>query len=179
MTRRQNKARRFNSIMPLVNHAWTSKILNIPINTHPGPDLINNDKFVELKFAVTPNVKNYIKWTVLEWQVNYQNQNPDKKGFWGLGIYQLQTPPSEIKTENLENLENLVISRELFIVEWDWINQFPPYHNSGETKKSSWDHSLRHPKKNKLPKTIQTYEVNKGLIHLTQETQINYFQHLK
>ena len=116
MTVKQNKARYFNSIMPGVNHKWAAKALNMQINPDAGPDLIDSNKIVEIKFAVTPNQRNYIKWTVLEHQLNYETKHPNKKAFWGLGTYHIKQPPSTIKTKDPKELESLVISRELFIV---------------------------------------------------------------
>jgi len=172
---RINHARKFNSIMPVVNHAWAAKVLNMQVNPHNGPDLVSDEKQIEIKFCLTPASRNYVKWTVLEYQMNYQNKSPDKPCFWGLGTYKLSGPVSEIKTREPNELEELVISRELFIVNWDWMNQFTSYHNKGQTKISSWDHSLRHPKANKLPKIIKQHKVEKGIIYLTQNIDEEYF----
>jgi hypothetical protein len=175
MTVKQNKARYFNSIMPGVNHKWAAKALNMQINPDAGPDLIDSNKIVEIKFAVTPNQRNYIKWTVLEHQLNYETKHPNKKAFWGLGTYHLKQPPSTIKTKDPKELESLVVSRELFIVDWNWMDQFTSYHNQGETQQSKWDHNLRHPKKSLLPNVMKTHKVKKGLIHLTENIDKNYF----
>ena len=126
MTLKQDRARYFNSIMPKLNHEWASRALDISVNTGKGPDLINDKKFVELKFATFPNAKDYVKWTVLEYQLAYQEQNPDKTGFWGLGIYSIIQLPSTIRKAVLKNnkkLEGLIGDREIFILDWDWMNQ--------------------------------------------------------
>jgi len=168
------KPRTFNSIMPQVNHEWAAKILNMEINPHNGPDLIDKNKFIEIKFALFPNHKNYVKWTVLEYQMKYPENG--KTPYWGLGTYQLKKQIPQIKTQDHEKLEDLVISRKLYIVNWDWMYQFEPYHNSGQTEISSWNYSLRHPKMNKMPKTIEQVEVEKGFIYLTQGVSKNNFK---
>jgi hypothetical protein len=168
------KPRFFNSIMPRVNHQWAAKVLDMRVNPHKGPDLIDENKFVEIKFRLFPNSKNYVKWTILEYQMNYPING--KTPYWGLGTYQLKKPVSEIKTKNELELENLVISRQLYIVEWDWMNQFESYHNQGQTKISSWNHSLRNAKLKKLPEIIQTYNVEKGIVYLTEGVLEKDFQ---
>ena len=175
---KQNHARKFNSIMCTINEQWAGKVLNTSPNTHKGPDLIDDNKFVEIKFAIYPNPKDYVKWTILEYQTNYQKQHPNKTGFWGLGTYELQKPISQIKTQNPTKLEELVVSRRLIITNWDWIFQFESYHNSGKTHLSEWDHSLRHAKFNKLPKMSKTYIVEKGEIYLAENVNETYFKEI-
>ncbi|MBS3093665.1 hypothetical protein J4456_03755 [Candidatus Pacearchaeota archaeon] len=46
------KSREFNSLMPKVNHAWASDVLNVSLNSGLGPDLFDEGKFVELKFSL-------------------------------------------------------------------------------------------------------------------------------
>ena len=163
--------------MPIVNESWCSKVLNIQLNPGNGADLIDDQKIIEVKFALTPNKKNYTSWKILEHQVNYQKENAQR--FWALGTYTLNKPIFQIKTKDFEKLEKLVLHRELFIVNWDWISQFTPSYTNGKTDISKWENTFRYAKKNKLPKTIQTYSVHKGIVNLTQETQKQYFPHLQ
>jgi hypothetical protein len=177
-SQKSNIARKFNSIMPGINEAWASSVLGIPENTSTGPDLTNENVFIEVKFSLYPNQKNYIKWTILGHQLDYQKQDKDKLGFWGLGTYSLKKPVCEIDLI-LDDLEKLVEKRELYIVKWDWMSQFKKYHNNGQTKLSMWDHYLLHAKFNKLPEKTKTIKVKKGLIHLTNNLDLSYFPNLK
>jgi hypothetical protein len=173
---KSNHARKFNaSQMPRVNQAWAARVLNMDENPdyNNGPDLIDEDKFVEVKFTLSnPRKKNrkrnYSKsWTVLEPQTKYQRAQK-KKGFWGLGLYELDRNVDDIETDNLEELESMVLSRKLYIITWKWIYRFPLHHTSGRTEKSEWDRYLRYPKQNRIPKTTLAYPVEKGLVCLTQ-----------
>jgi len=169
---KQNHARKFNSIMPIVNETWASNVLNVPRNSERGPDLIDNGKFVEIKFfLIKPKdngAMNYPRaWTVLEHQTEY-SEYWNGVGFWGLGTYELKCPVSEIETEDHAKLEGLVKKRELYIVKWDWINQYSTSNCSGKTYTSKWKNQFRYPKLKDIPKTEQTYKVKKGLVHLTQ-----------
>jgi len=168
------KTRRFNSIMPSYNHQWAAEVLGMRVNEQNGPDLIDDGKFVEIKFALTNPTKNNQKnnypkaWTVLEHQMDYLKQQKGKRGYWGLGLYELTKAVKSIDIIDMNNLESLVRSRELFIVEWDWMKQFEPSHTSGKTEISEWSNTLRYPKYNRLPKITKTYDVNKGKVHLTE-----------
>lgn len=91
-----------------------------------------------------------------------------------MGFYELNKPVRS-KRKNTRNLEKYVISRELYIVEWDWMNKFPKYHTSGKTEISEWDYYLRYPQCSKLPDVFMTYEVNGGKVHLTDYSQQSHF----
>ena len=164
--------------MHYINEEWASKVLGIPTNEKDGPDLINDNLFVEIKFCLYPNQKNYAKWTVLGHQTEYQKKHKDKIGFWGLGTYSLKKTVSEINLV-LDNLESLTTKREIYIVEWNWMNQFEKFHNNGQTELSQWNHYLLHPKFNKLPGITKTIKVKKGLVHLTDNITSNYFSALQ
>jgi len=166
------EARKFNNIMPRVNEIWAADVLGMELNT-TGPDLINNDCIMEIKFNI--NHKNYPQtWTVMDYQTKYPEKYPERHSYWGLGNYTLSISVQEIKTKNREKLEALVSQRELWIVDWDWMNQFPPSETSGRTQLSEWNNTLRYPKRHLLPKIIKTYEVCKGLIHLTENVDISH-----
>ena len=99
------KARIFNSVMPRLNEIWAGQVLGMEVNFQKGPDLIDDLKVVELKFCLTGKVcgaEKYPKdWTVLEYQMGY---NEKILAFWGLGLYEIKRPVSEIKSEDIENL---------------------------------------------------------------------------
>lgn len=163
----------FNNLMPNTHHKWAAEVLNMQSNSR-GPDLIDKNKFIEIKFTLFPNSKNYVKWNVHEYQMKYpENQ---KTPYWGLGIYALKKPILDIETKNPEELEKLVISRELYIVEWAWMNQFKPYPSFGKTEISSWNNIVRYPKLKKLPPKIKQFKVEKGKLYLTQGISEKDFQ---
>jgi hypothetical protein len=170
------KARRFNSMMPRLNEAWAGQVLGMEINPQKGPDLVDGLKIIELKFCLTGRecgAERYPKdWTVLEYQMKYNGKIP---AFWGLGLYEMDRAVSKIRSGNSENLEAMVLRRVLFVVQWAWMNQFSPSDTKGETRNSSWENTFRYPKLKCLPEITRTYEVKKGLVHLTQGVDPEYF----
>jgi len=175
--------RRFNGkIMPDVNHTWAARVLGMETNTNTngGPDLVDDSKGVELKFRLVGEkygVKSYpLSWNVEERQMEY-NEGTD--AFWGLGTYKLNKPVSEIKTMSQLILENMVLERELWIIHWDWMLNFPPSYTSGETEKSSWENTWRYPKSGEIPSIIKSYKVEKGLVHLTEGIDPVHFSFLE
>lgn len=169
------KARDFNSYaMPYVNNLWVANVLNMQLNPKKGPDIIDKDKVVEVKFNLIYQSKpNYISWRVLEHQLAYNN---GKQAFWALGTYQLNRPVKKIKTKNPILLEAMVTERELYLIDWNWMLQFQCYIQRGKTETSEWCNHLRFPKFSMLPKTIATYQVPKGLVHITEGVPIEKFQ---
>jgi len=167
------KARKFNSVMPKINYAWAARVLGMTLNPNEGPDLLDDNKVVELKFTlVDPKGRYSQAWTVLEYQMEYGNGN---SAFWGLGQYWLKYPVSSINTKNPDELEKIVTKRELHLVEWNWMQQFPPHYTEGSTRISVWQNTLRYPKLKLVPKTIRSFEVEKGLVHLTEGINLENF----
>jgi hypothetical protein len=160
------KARKFNTIMPKVNHEWAARVLGMRVNPQAGPDIIDADKAIELKFSLKngPRGRYPLSWTVLEHQMDYSN---GKTAYWGLGTYTLAYNVSEIKTTEQKELEKLVVARELYIVSWDWMRQYPPHQTEGQTQISRWQNTFRYPKLKDLPDVIETLDVSKGVIYLT------------
>ena len=167
------KARTFNGMMFCYNHDWAANVLNMTTN-HPGPDLIDDSKLIELKFFLKnpkphPKVEDYKnkkKWTANDNQLKYPN-DWERKGYWGMGFYELSKPIISIRNNTI-NLEQYILSRELFIIHWDWMYQFKKYHTSGIRKDGSpWDDYLRYPNKDLIPKTEKLYIVDRGIIHIT------------
>lgn len=176
--KKANHARNFNSIMHHVHHLWAAEVLGMQVNPEEGPDLIDNDKIVEVKFTLVVPDKYPEAWTVLEHQMSYPQQY-QRKGFWGLGKYWLKVPVEEIKTRSHERLEELVERREMYLVNWDWMIQFPPSSTSGRTEFSEWNNILRYPKARVLPQISKTYKVEKGLVHLIKGVDKRDFPILK
>lgn len=153
--------------MSRVNETWAANVLNMKRNTGKGPDLIDEHKIVEVKFKlIDDNKYTYLCWRILGHQKDYE-QN-EKNAYLGLGKYFLSLPVSEIKIGNELELENLVTSRELFIVPWGWVAQFPVYHESGKTATSKWENNILFAKGRLLPDIIEKHEVAKGFVYLTQ-----------
>lgn len=167
------KARKFNSIMPRVNEVWAAKVLNMELNGTFGPDLVDDKKIVEVKFFLVDLEEKYSKaWTVLEHQMNYGS---NKQAFWALGSYRLSSPVSSIRTGSIDSLENLVQERELYIVSWNWMNQYIPSNTRGRTERSAWENTFRYPKLRDVPPVRKTFSVEKGKVHLTDDAQETLF----
>jgi hypothetical protein len=156
--------------MKNANHAWAAQVLGMQVNPCAGPDLIDDARHlgIELKFGLKPD-----SWTVLEWQMAYANNG--RTCYWGLGIHTLNRAVSSIRTTDPARLESYVKHRELYVVDWGWMQQFPPHHTQGQTEISQWDNTLRYPKLALMPPTIRTVQVNKGLIHFTKDVDPKTF----
>jgi len=159
--------RYFNTIMPSVNEQWAARVLNMTWNSGNGPDLFDDKKIVEAKFLN----QNYLdsinyagNWTTFDFQLDY---SPEKARYWALGTYTLSIPISRIWTRNRKRLEGYVTERELNIVDWTWMQQFPPHEVKGQTQRSQWHHIFRYAKRAKLPPIISAHQVEKGTVFLT------------
>jgi len=174
------KARIFNNLMPFINESWAAEVIGAELNRNNGPDLVSNNYVMEVKFALINNdhtKKKYpLSWTVFEYQLDY---NKEKDAYWGLGTYKLNKPVSKIRTENPDRLDELVLSRELWIIPFGWMKQYPSHETSGETELSKWENIFRYPKLKDVPETIKTYPVKKGLVHLTEGVNQNDFTFLE
>lgn len=161
--------RYFNSISHFLNESWAANVLNMKVNPRHGPDLISDDKVIESKFkAVYLSEYTHICWKVLEYQMNYDQDKQGRPAYWGLGTYILKKHVSDIEPRGLRELEMLILGRTLTIVPWDWMEQFPAYHQRGETKKSKWDNTIRFPKGRLLPKIIAAYQVRGGEVRIAE-----------
>jgi hypothetical protein len=160
------KGRKFNSLMPKYNENWSAKILGMEVNSSAGPDLIDNEKAVEIKFRLLHQDRyTYKGWTALGYQLDYKKDYTEI--YWGFGFYRIDKEVNEIKSEEEINDER-ILSRELYIVKWDWMNQFPLYHQSGKTEISEWDHQLLYPKFKLLPRIIYECNLEYGKLFFTE-----------
>jgi len=110
----------------------------------------------------------HINWRVLEYQMSYNQDEQGRPAYWGLGTYTLKKHVSDIELRGLRELEMLVLDRTLTIVPWDWMYQFPPHRQTGKTKKSKWDNTIRFPKGRLLPETIARYKTRGGEVRITK-----------
>ena len=169
------KGRTFNSLTSRKHEVWSSKILGMDLNPGNGPDLIDEDKAVEIKFKLIYSNKPTDKcWRVLGYQLDYSKDYSEL--YWGLGFYKLDREVSDVKRRDVSKFEDLVLERELYLVNWNWINQFPLYHQSGKTENSEWDHYIAYPRFSKLPKIISSKKVNKGELFFTEGVDPNKFK---
>ena len=173
------KPRYFNSVMPRYNEIWVGKVLDAEVNSLNGPDIIGKDFDVEVKFTLVGdqcNAQKYPRtWTVFEHQLNYPN---GKKMYWGFGTYSLSKPVKEIRNHEFKKIEEIVLNRELWIVPWNFINQYEPHITKGQTQQSNWINILRYPKLKDIPKIIRTSKVKNGKIHLTEGVKLELFDYL-
>lgn len=153
--------------MPKVNELWAANVLNMEINPGNGPDLIDGNMAVEIKFKlIYPDKYTHLCWRTLGHQVEYKKDY--EKIYWGFGTYTLDKSVSEVDTKNKEKLEKIVRQRTLHIVQWGWINQFPHYHHKGKTDISEWDHYILFPKARLIPEITHEFEIEKGTLFLTK-----------
>lgn len=167
--------RKFNSHMHFVNEIWAAKVLNMQINSKSGPDLIDSHKALEVKFEKTSKGVNTHKcWKILGHQLDYDKNHKDI--YWGLGFYELNTQIKDVGEKDLINLEKIVNYREMYIVEWNWMQQFPLYHQKGKTSISEWDHFIGYPKFKLIPHVISSKEVQDGKIFFTEGVNPEKFE---
>lgn len=174
------QARKFNNFMADVNEELAADVLGMELCKN-GPDLINNNCILEVKFSLlNSQFRKYApSWTVLEYQMSYPQKYPEKNSYWGLGTYSLNTPVCKISKASKEELENLVLNREVWIIPFSWMTQFPPSETRGRTRISGWENTLRYPKMEKIPETLKTYEVKKGKVNLTNGIDADDFSFLQ
>lgn len=158
--------RRFNSLMPIINERWAATVLSMIVNPNRGPDLIDSEKAVEIKFKMLyPDGKYAHKcWRVQEHQLSYEQKFSEI--YWGLGFYKIDR--LDVEKINANELEKITNYRELYLVKWDWMHQFESYHHTGKTSQSEWDYFMRFPKFSKIPRIISEQEVSGGKILFTE-----------
>ena len=84
-------------------------------------------------------------------------------------IVDLMSAGSLARNETYKNLMSILsVIVILYIVEWAWMDRFPPHRVSGKTKYSQWKNSFRYPKFGEIPKIKRTIQVEKGLVYLTK-----------
>ncbi len=172
-------ARQFNGLMSQANEEWSAKVLGMKRNLSPGIDLIGTFCVSEVKFCLEG--ENYgIVWTVQNHQLAYPKDHPQKNAYWSLGTYKLDSKVKDIETKNISQLENFVRERELWIVKWNWMHNFPPHETNGQSEKTGeWNYTFRYAKKRLVPRTVKDYEVEKGIIHLTEGVRIKDLLYLE
>jgi len=148
------------------------------INPHcSGIDLSDDFKDVEVKFTLQKDDKyRHKSWRVLGYELDFQKK--DKPAFWSLGFYFLKEEIARIRTTTQIALERNVTRREIFILPWEWMNQYPQYHHVGQTQISKWDHWILYPKYKDLPATTETYKVDGGLVHITRGVPKKLFRNI-
>ena len=172
------KARTYNSIAPIIHEKWVANVLGMKKNPNKGPDLIDNKKFLEVKFCLIKpkdNKKEYpTAWTILDHQLEYADIWA-MPGFWLLGFYELDRAVKKVRTYDLQELEEMVLQREAYIIKWSWMNQYAPHRCRGKTNFSQWDNTFLYPKFKDIPKITKTMQMEKGLVHLTEGVPDYFF----
>jgi hypothetical protein len=153
--------------MHFVNEKWAAGALNMSVNSQRGPDLIDNEKAVEVKFErIYPDVKFHKCWRFLGHQLDYDKEHNEI--YWALGFYYFNKHINKINKKDLSRLDSFVSYRDLYVVNWGWMKQFPLYHQKGKTKLSEWDHYIGYPKFSKIPSIILSKEVDGGKLYFTE-----------
>lgn len=164
------KSRTFNNYASKIHETWASNLLGIPVNLEDGIDLIDSKRKlgVEVKFAM-----DYQGWTVLDWQLDYGKKLD--QAYWALGIYSLNQPISSIRTTNLSKIEKMINRRDLWLVSWDWMNQFPIHKTAGKSEFTEWKLNLVYPKHRLLPKTVKSIPIKNGTLNVTEGVDYSVF----
>ena len=167
-------SRAFNSLSHRYQELAVGKVLEMSLNPNSGPDLIDKDKVVEVKSRLVHSTRHYGKgWTPQDFQLNYEN---GRQAFWALQFYSLDREIGEIRIKEIPLIESMVTNRTIYIVKWDWMKQFPPSETSGKTPISEWKNIFRYPKYTLMPRVMETYEIKKGLVHITEGVPIELFK---
>lgn len=97
-----------------------SNLLDIPYLNHSGIDLADDYIGIELKSRYRVYSNNF---AVHHYQIRqFRNDNKSKELFWAFLLYDLMQKPSTIRRENIESL---VLRREIWFFDWDFIRKFP------------------------------------------------------
>ncbi|MEK6847011.1 MAG: hypothetical protein AABY16_02490 [Nanoarchaeota archaeon] len=172
--------RKFNGLMPAVHELYVANVLGMHRNGH-DIDLSSNKAVVEVKFRfLDPAGKHPRKWVVLDYQLAYGEDPEGRPAYWCLGFYKLTRPIKSLHPElrRREKLERLVTEREMYLVPWDWMLQFPIHQTRGETERTVWNNNLIYSRADCLPKVTQTHQTPKGQLHLTEGVNPKHFPYL-
>lgn len=175
------KARRFNGLMPVINEKWAARVLGIPYNESDGPDLLSDKCCIEIKFHLIGDEEDSMKyprpaWTVSEHQMDWGNNG--RQSYWGLGIYQIKTPVRKLRSGNKKYLEENVLSREIWVLPWNFMEKFPMSDTRGISKITgiAWHSKFRYPKKSYMEKIIsRDYLVENGVVHFEENVDLRLF----
>lgn len=174
----------FRSRMGDLSEAWASKVLGVGRGEYGEPDLIDNEKFLEVKGhfmnSKGKTSPNYYSWTAMGPQLNYPKQKgfTDLTPYWALCRYWMSKQSDEIEDGiETEALEGLVYNRDMWVAPWWWGAQFEVH--PGKTN----DYVYLKPRpadktKKPLPRTYKTVEVEGGIVHLTAGVRKNHFKYL-
>ncbi len=158
--------------MKPINQEKAARMLKMQVNGR-GADLVDEEKIVEVKYNLLhQNRYTHRSWRVHEYQMEYGKK---KLAFWAFGFYRMDREVSEIKTTNLQSLGKMVMNRSLYIVPWSWMFQYKKYRQRGKGKAGPWDNTLRFPKYRELPPTKESWQVEGGLVHITQDVPKDLF----
>ena len=178
--------RLFNTVMPAVNEEWAARVLRMTRNAGTGADLYDSEKIIEVKFSVIvprdidPNARNgkYVSWGVLDHQTGYGLFN-DLAFYFLMATYIMDRRILDVEDGvSPSELEDMVVERESWIVTNDWVEQFKTYVQTGKTERTEWENHLKFPKKSMLPRTYKTFNVEKGMLHLTKGVCRKHFSKL-
>jgi len=106
------------------------------------------------------------QWAVHEYQYHYfEQQNSDRELYWAFVFYRLSGTPNKLR--NQYDLEPFVKEREIWILPWDYVEQFPvSYPRTGP---------YRYVKKRELPvDDMRTITVDKkNTIYIPPDTALD------
>lgn len=150
-----------------LNELWVANVLRMDVNPRSsGIDLSDKRKDVEVKFTRQREGECIHKsWRVLGHELEFAKSG--RPSFWALGFYFLNEEIKNIHVKTQLALEKKVVMREVFVLPWKWMYQYPTYHHVGQTRKSKWDHWLIFCKYKDFPRTTSTYSVKGGKVNLT------------
>jgi hypothetical protein len=115
--------RAFTSRIEMCHKRWLAKVLDMDYSVNGGIDLLDDEKGIELKCRYK---RWYPHFAVHEYEINkFEEENHDKKLFWGFLVYNLATEPKKI---GKKNIDNIVSERNIWFMDWDYVRQFPSYH---------------------------------------------------
>ena len=104
----------------LSHRQWTAQRFGLQYAPNAGIDIFDDEFGIELKCRHQPN---HPTFTIHAYQINdFPEAYPEKELFWGFLVYSLSKTPAKIKGVDITKL---VIDRQLWIFEWDWVKQFP------------------------------------------------------
>ena len=114
----------FASQIEVVHRNWASETFHIPKPEKTGIDLADEEIGIELKCRLSKYTENY---AIHAYQISqFEEENFGKELYWGFINYSISK--NVINIHGKDKLKNLVIERDITIIPWKWIKQFPISH---------------------------------------------------
>ena len=150
--------RSFTTICSMYHGEWLAQNLGMTASRAGGIDISNDTINIELKSRMRDW---HPTWTIHAYQINqFPKENKGKELYWGFLLYGLTKTVPSIKHKDLPHV---IIDREVWLMPWDWVWQFPVHRPKTGPYVYVKQHKLPDPKTfSRFPKKRGAIWVPKG-----------------